>query len=258
MDSGLYPPVLGLLCGLVGFRIGWRIGRRSALPAVQTALGVVAFGSVWRSAGLLDATVAVAGWAVGTTLISLVTFHGRPARTDEVVLGARAYRDEMVAWLRGGRGFPTAVTARRHLWELAGYLAAAVATANVLALALGAVLLNKMNAWVAAVLRHARRPVAAALLAWNVWSVVRVASYVALGAACAVPLGRALGLPADPHEVRGLVTFGALGVVADLALKLALSGAAGRALAAAVDVERLGDAAIVERSHLPEIPHGSS
>lgn len=239
---GLYLFSIGVLCGIVGFRIGWRAGHRVVLPVMQGIAGMTAFLAGWTLEGPWHAVAAVAGWALGTTAASVPVFRRDAARTDELVLRSAPYRAEMTRWLvteRGPESTPVATTAR-HALELAAYLAAAVATANFAALVMGAILLNYMNAWVASLLRAAVRPWTVRLLAWNVWSVVRVAAYVVLGAAAAWPLMARLGWPWPWSAIRPLVVVGSAGVVLDLALKLALSRPCGRALAAAVDVEHLG------------------
>jgi hypothetical protein len=65
----LTPPyflVFAFLCGVVGFRIGWRLGRL-ALPFVQGALGWLAFLLAWAILGAAWAAASVGAWAVGTT-----------------------------------------------------------------------------------------------------------------------------------------------------------------------------------------------
>jgi hypothetical protein len=230
---------LGFLAGVVGFRMGWRTKSRLALPLVQGGLGWGVFFLAWSFVGPIGAAGTVGAWAVGATLVSVYVFSGRPKETDERVLRAQEYRASMLEWLATGKGPESApvATGRAHLRELAIYLVAAIATANAASIVLGAVLLNYMNAYVAALLRAARRPGLVLLLGWNVWSVVRVAAYVALGAAAASPLLRLAGSPGDRRSIERLAITGAVGVVADLALKLALSRVAGRALGRAVDLE---------------------
>jgi hypothetical protein len=242
-----YFVLLGLLCGAVGFRIGWRARHRFVLPLAQGVLGWVAFVYAWRIHGPAMAAASVACWAVATTLVSLYFFTAEPRETDERVLRAAAYRETMLAWLRTGSGPESRpfATARAHLHELVVYLAAAVFTANLAALVLGAILLNFMNAWVATLLRAARRTWVVAVLGWGIWSLFRVAGYVLIGVAAAAPLAARLGYPAPPGSIRPLALAGAAGVVLDLALKLALSRPWGRRLAGAVDL----DAAEAGRRH---------
>jgi hypothetical protein len=235
----LYVLVLGVLCGWMGFRLGWRAAHRIVLPVLEGGMGFLAFLYAWTLFGPLSAAMAVMGWAVGTSLPAVATFRRHPATVDARVLRAASYRGEMLAWLRSGVGpeaFPRR-TALAHLRELAAYLLAAAATANAGALVLGAVLLNYMNAYVARLLGAARRPWTVRLLAWNVWSLVRVLGYVLLGVAAAAPVLRWTGRPGDPAEIRALALTGAFAVMLDLLLKLLLSPSAGRRLAAAVDLD---------------------
>jgi hypothetical protein len=234
-----YVLVFAFLCGVVGFRVGWRFGRRVALPVVQSVLGWLAFLHAFTTLGPAWAAASVGAWAVGTTVASVYVFVGHPQETDERVMRAAAYRSSMLAWLETGSGPEKrpAATAIAHLRETIWYTAAAMATANFGSIAMGAVLLNEMNAYVATLLRAAKRTGTVLVFAWNVWSVVRVAAYVLIGAASAVPLLRLAGWPADASVARGLALTGAIGVVADWLLKLALSPPCARVLAGAVDLE---------------------
>lgn len=237
----LWAMVLGVVCGVVGFRVGWRSGHRIGLPLVQAVLGGIAFLSAWSTDGPARAAIAVAGWAIGTTAVSVPTFARHPEEADRRVLRAAPYREEMRAWLATGRGpeaRPVAMVVR-HAVELAVYVVCAVLTMNLLAIAMGAVLLNYMNAWVASLLGAATRPWPVLLLAWHPWSVVRVAAYVAIGVAAAWPLARATAWPVPWEAARPLAIGGAVGVVLDLVLKLALSPPVGRVLQGAVDLERI-------------------
>lgn len=237
----LTPPyflIFAFLCGVVGFRVGWRLGNRIALPIAQTALGWVAFLLAWSIAGAGWAAASVLFWALGTSLASIYVFLGHPEDTDERVVRAASYRASMLGWLQTGAGPKSRPlqTAQQHLREAIWYTAAAVATANLGSIAMGAILLNYMNAYVATLLRAARRTTPVLFLAWNVWSLVRVASYVLIGAAAAAPMLRVVGWRGDTRATLALAATGAAGVVLDLVLKLTLSRPCGRLLAGWVDL----------------------
>ncbi len=238
----LTPPyflVFAFLCGVAGFRFGWRVGSRVALPLAQSVLGWVVFLLAWSIVGPAWAAASVAAWALGTTVASVYVFVGHPAETDERVIRAAPYRASMLAWLESGSALKkrSAATAVAQLREAIWYSAAAIATANLGSIAMGAILLNEMNAYVATLLRAATRTGIVLLLAWNVWSVVRVAAYVLIGAAAAAPILRFLGWRVDAPVVQDLAVAGALGVVLDVVLKRTLSRPCGRALAGAIDLE---------------------
>ena len=171
-------------------------------------------------------------------MTSTFVFVGHPRETDERVIRAASYRAEMLDWIETGASpdrQPPAIAARQ-LREAIWYTAAAIVTANFGSIVMGAILLNEMNAYVATLLRAAKSTVRVALLAWNVWSVVRVGAYVLIGTAAAAPLLRLSGLGVATATARTLAVVGAIGVSADVFLKLALSGRCRRSLASAIDL----------------------
>lgn len=233
-----YYVVLGVLCGGVGFRLGWRLQSRLGLPISQAILGYLGYVAAWRGVGPARALLVEAGWVVGTTAVALYVFRRTSeAEVDARVWRAARYREEMYAWLRSGRGPESRplVTVGRHVAELTVYVAAALVSANFLAMVLGAALLNYMNAYVASLLRVARRPLTVGLLGWNVWSVVRVTAYVLIGVAATAPLASYAGYPVWPGMFDRYWIAGGIGVALDLLLKLALSRPCGRRLGAALD-----------------------
>src|SRR5262245_35182079 len=134
--SGPYFLAFGLLSGVAGFRVGWRFGRGIVLPVIQALFGWTAFLLAWEFVGPVWAAAAVLAWALGTTLASVYVFLGRPRETDQRVLRARAYRESMLDWLETGATL--GARPREVLW----YAAAAVLTANLASIAMGAILLN--------------------------------------------------------------------------------------------------------------------
>jgi hypothetical protein len=239
LHSPYYYFVLGLLCGAVGFRIGWRSGARWALPLMQGLLGFLAFATAWRMTDPLVATLTVVAWAVGGSVMGVLICLREPEEIDRRVLLARRQREEMLDWLRTGHG-PLArprIMLRTHIVELLLYVAAALTSANFLALVLCAVLLNRLSSWVATALATARRNWTARVLAWNSWSLVRIASYILLGSACAAPLATLAGYPAWRDTIVRLALAGVLGVLLSAVLELLFSRSHGRALARAVDLD---------------------
>ena len=218
--------------------MGWRMKSRIALPVTQGLLGWVAYLAAWSFLGAWWAATAVGAWAAGTSAASVYVFFRSPADTDTRVLRAQSYRESMLDWLAsGGRQESHPIqTLGRHGRELIWYAAAAVLTANLAAIVMGAILLNYMNAYVATIMRASTRPVRTVALAWNVWSVVRVAAYIAIGAAGGSVILRLLHFRVDEPTVRGLALGGVAGAAADVVLKLALSRPLGRALAASIDL----------------------
>jgi hypothetical protein len=241
----LTPPyflVFGFVSGIAGFRLGWRTGNRIALPLVQAMLGWMGFLVAWSIVGPVWAAMTVLAWAAGTSVASLYVFVRQPKETDARVMRAVPYRESMLAWLRTGQGpeHQPLATLTQHAREAIWYTAAAAATANLASIAMGAVLLNYMNAYVATLLRAATRTGVVLLLGWNVWSMVRVVAYVLIGAAAAHPVLTFAHHGGDAASAGRLAMIGALGIVADVVLKLMLSRPCGRLLARAVDMTAAG------------------
>ena len=231
-----YLLVLGALAGALGTRIGWRLGHRLALPLVQTALGGFAFVFGWNQQGARGGALAVGAWAVGTSLAAIPAFRSSREQLEARILGFSSYAASMRGWLASGEllgGTPRAIL-RRHVRELALYLATALVSANLLAIGMGAVLLNRMNAWFVELLADARDRRTVLVLGWPCWSLARVMAYVALGAACAQWWAARLGRAAPPVDVLGLINLGLLGVVVDITLKIQLSGWYARRVQAAL------------------------
>jgi hypothetical protein len=240
--------VFAFLCGAVGFRLGWRFHHRVALLAAQSAFGWTAFLVAWAMVGTGWAAVSVGAWALGTTVTSVYVFLGHPAEADERVFRAAAYRASTLRWLESGEPDAPRATLLRHAREAIWYTAAAMATANLASIAMGAFLLNSMNAYVATLLRAGKRTGRVLLLSWNVWSVVRVAAYVLIGAAASAPLLRFAGWRVDASAVQRLAIAGLAGLALDVVLKLTLQKPCGRALRPAVDL------AAAKSNRSPEAP----
>ncbi|HXV75529.1 MAG TPA: hypothetical protein VD788_04360 [Candidatus Polarisedimenticolaceae bacterium] len=236
MEPGLaanpsYLAVIGLLCGLFGFRVGWRTKLPALLPLVQGLVGFVAFATAWRAGGAIASAVAVGGWAIGTTLLSLYVF-ARDETIDDRVIGARRYREFRFAALTSPTG--RAPWSWSRLARDAGvtllFAVAAATTVNLVSLVIGAALLNTMNAWVAVLLRSMHGGWIVRLLVWDGWNLVRATSLVMLGSGLAAPLAARLGYPAPWYEVRWLLGVGGIGLVLGPVLRLLLAGTTGRLL----------------------------
>jgi hypothetical protein len=230
--------LIGLLCGILGFRLGWRTRDRWALPALQGAIGFVAFAIGWRYGGPIAGAVGIGGWVLGSTLYSLIVFQRDREQIDRRVLHARAYREARVAsWPPAGGGLRSiGASWRRHLRALAVLLLLALLTANLLSMIVAAVLLNAMNAYVAVMLHSATRPWTVRLLGWDSWNVVRATAYVMLCSACATPLATRLGYPASAPHVRWLLVMGLLGLALGWVLELLLGRSCSRLISKAVEL----------------------
>jgi len=213
LDTPAYFLVLGLVCGLVGSRMGWRLGQRHLFSLIQGLLGFVVFAGAWRATGPGAAALALGGWAVGVTLFDCFAFRGRPETVDRLVLKA---------WARGPASRPLrAVVA--HLRRVVVFVFLAFLTANLASIVFGALMLNAMNARVANLSIRAGDQRLIRLLGWSAWYLLRVVAYILLGTAAAEPMAAFLGYSGGTDAARTLLAAGTVAVALDLTLNLLLS-----------------------------------
>jgi hypothetical protein len=165
-------------------------------------------------------------WAAALGICATTISYLDPADAGRLFLRGESYRREMFEFLLTGYGPEGNIRLflPQHLAHAAVFCALAIATGALLALPLGAFLMNYMAYYVGALGAASAHPWKAMLLAWAPWAVVRIASFVTLGVVLAGPmLGRILGFE---YRLRGQVRWIALaaaGLVVDVALKWALA-----------------------------------
>jgi hypothetical protein len=177
------------------------------------------------------AVVAMLAWAAAVALCGTAAFALWPRPVDGVVIHGPEYRDEMFAWIRTGAGPESSprLFLPQHATHLALFVACSLATASVLSIAMGAVLMNYMDFYVASLARTGAPAWAVVLLGWQPWALCRVAAFATLGAVLAEPLllrirgERYAGLGA----ARPYLMAAAAALIADVALKAALAPAWG-------------------------------
>jgi len=213
LDTPAYFIVLGLICGLFGSRMGWRLGQRHLFSLIQGLLGFLAFAGAWQVTGPGAAASALGGWAVGVTSFDLFAFRGRQETVDRLVLKA---------WADGPASPPLrAVIAHLRRVVVFGFLA--FLTANLASIVFGASMLNVMNARVAALSGRAGDQRMVHLLGWSAWYLLRVVAYILLGTAAAEPMAAFLGYSGGTNAARTLLAAATVAVVLDLTLSLLLS-----------------------------------
>jgi hypothetical protein len=198
----------------------------AVLPVVATAAVYPCFARLLLQ-GRRGAAIACALlWAASlSATIIAVTAHD-PERAAAVVLRGASYRDEMFAYVRTGVGRES--TPRQfvpqHLLHAALFAVATLASAGLLGLMMGAVLVGYMSFYVGA-LASGAAPFTGALLGWPPWAVLRVVAFVMLGAVLSRPLLERLARRAVPHPPdRPIVAAALFLLAADMVLKAALAG----------------------------------
>jgi hypothetical protein len=167
-------------------------------------------------------------WAAALAVCATTISYLGTAESGRLFLRGESYRREMFEFLLTGYGPEGNIRLflPQHLAHAAVFCVLALVTGGLLALTLGAFLMNYMAYYVGALGAASAHPWKAMLLAWVPWAVVRIASFVTLGVILAGPLlGRMLGFE---YRLRGQTRWIALavaGLAADVLLKWALAPA---------------------------------
>ena len=165
-------------------------------------------------------------WAVTMASAATLLSYVQPARTDSLFLRGESYRTEMFAWVMTGQGAES--RPREFIPQQAGHAALfsglALATGGVVAMPMGAVLMNYMGHYVGTLAASSRRPALTMMLAWHPWAVIRVISFVVIGVVLSAPLLSRLGrFRVDWPAARTLLSYAAAGLIADIVLKTLLA-----------------------------------
>ena len=100
----------------------------------------------------------------------------------------------------------------------------ALASGGVIALAMGAVLMNYMGHYVGALAAASARPIQTMVIGWHPWAVIRVVSFVTIGVVLSGPvLSRIGGFRFDWRAERRFLLYAAIGLAADVVLKWSLA-----------------------------------
>jgi hypothetical protein len=168
-------------------------------------------------------------WALTLAVVGTTVFTVWPTPVDGLVLNGPAYRQEMLHWIRTGESSEgsLALFLPQHALHLAVFVGLSVVTASLAAMTLGAVLMNYMAFYVAA-LAHEGLPLPfVALLGWQPWAICRIVAFVALGVALAEPLLSWLSPPTRQALASGtrrpLIVIGIVGTLLDWTLKALLA-----------------------------------
>lgn len=172
--------------------------------------------AVWRM------LVWAAALAVCATAISYLDTSG----AGRVFVRGEQYRREMFEFLLTGYGPEGDIRmfAPQHAAHAAVFCGLALATGGLLAMPLGAMLMNYMAYYVGALGAASAHPWKAMALAWAPWAVIRIAGFVTLGVVLAGPvLGRILRFDYRLRDQSRWLALAGAALLADVALKWALA-----------------------------------
>jgi hypothetical protein len=165
-------------------------------------------------------------WAAALAVFATTVSYLAPVETSQLFIHGDAYRREMFLFVVTGQGAEGDIRQflPQHAAHAAIFCGLALATGSVLAMPLGAVLMNYMGHYVGALGSASMHPWRAIALAWVPWSLVRIASFVTLGVVLGGPvLVRVFRFEYRLAEQRRWILLAAAGLVLDVALKWVLA-----------------------------------
>jgi hypothetical protein len=173
-------------------------------------------------------------WAVTMALTATILFVWWPHPVAPVVYHGAAYKAEMFQWIRTGHGAEGSIRLflPQHLLHLGAFILLGALTASAGAIVMGAVLMNYMAYYVAALAQAGVPPWAVTLLGWQPWAMARIAAFCTLGVLMAEPLLFRLFPGARVRMKRtgraAYIVAAMSGILADWFLKAMLAPAWGR------------------------------
>jgi hypothetical protein len=223
--------VIGLaivLCTVASYALGWLIGIPALVPVLNTLASFPFMVAALKRGDLRLAIARMLLWALTMAVCATALSYREPWRTDVLFLRGAAYRTEMFAWVASGRGAESMPS--QFVPQQAGHASVfallAAATGGVLAMPMGAVLMNYMGHYVGMLSATSARPALTMLLAWHPWAVIRVASFVVIGVVLSAPLlGRVYLFRIDWRAARTPMAWACTGLFADVMLKWLLAPA---------------------------------
>jgi len=168
-------------------------------------------------------------WALFLAIAVVTLTVEEPGRAAASIANGTAYRDEMLSWIRSGDGREStpSIFIPQHLAHAAIFCVVSLATAGMASMVMGAFLMNYMSFYVGDLFTRclaAPGHTGAMLIAWNPWSIVRVASFIVLGVLMAEPLlSRRAGYRHDPGRRSVWLVLALSGLLLDIVLKTLLA-----------------------------------
>jgi len=178
------------LATVASYGLGWAIGVPLFVPLFNTAASFPFMVAALRRHRVGLAVARMLIWAATMGVCAMVMSYRSPLATNRLFLRGAEYRNEMFEWVRTGNGAESSpsIFIPAQARDAAIFSALAVATGGVVAMPMGAVLMNQMGHYVGALAAWSAHPAVTMILGWHPWAVIRIASFVVIGVVLSIPL----------------------------------------------------------------------
>jgi len=218
---------LAIVCGtLLSYAVGWVVDVPFLVPILNTAASFPFMVAALVRGSVRLAVARMLIWALTMGTAATLLSFARPSQTDTLFLRGAAYRAEMFAWVMTGRGAESSPRQflPQHARDTALFIGFAATTGGLVAMPMGAALMNYMGHYVGALAAASRRPAVTMILGWHPWAVIRVISFVILGVLLSIPvLSRLYGFRVDWKQARPFFVVATSGLVVDVVMKALLA-----------------------------------
>jgi hypothetical protein len=211
---------------VVSYAIGWAVSVPLLVPVLNVLAAYPLMVASLRSGHVAQAIVRMWIWAAALAICATSMSCLAPEQMGRLFVHGDAYRREMFEFVLTGRGAEGNIRLflRQHAAHALVFCGLALATGSLLAMALGAILMNYMSYYVGALAASSAHPLRAVALAWVPWAVIRVASFVVLGVVLGgLVLSRILGFEYRLRDQGHWIVAALCGLLADILLKWALA-----------------------------------
>jgi hypothetical protein len=226
MRPALVPAVIVCATAL-SYLVAMAIDVPVLVPILNVAAGFPFMIGSLRRGRVPEAVARMLVWAAAMAICATAISYLDTAHAGRLFLRGEQYRREMFDFIVTGNGAEGDI--RRFLPQHAAhatvFCALALATGSVLAMPLGALLMNYMAYYVGALGAASAHPWRALALAWVPWAVIRIGAFVTLGVVLAGPvLGRIAGIEYRLGKHVRWIAVAVAALLADILLKWALAG----------------------------------
>jgi len=217
-----------VLATVLSYVVAWIVAVPLLVPVLNTLASFPFMVAALRRGNVRVAVARMLVWALALGVCATLLSYWQPWRTETLFLRGASYRAEMFGWVMTGHGAESEPSRflPLHLRDAAIFVALALATGGVLAMIMGAALMNYMGHYVGALAAASARPAVTMILGWHPWAVVRIVSFVTLGVVLSAPLlSKIWNFPVDWRSERRLAAYAAAGLVVDVVMKWLLAPA---------------------------------
>ena len=216
-----------LLAGvIVSYAIGFALSNKILLPLLNIAFSYPVLYRLVADGKRNRAYAPMLFWALCMGVIGVIAVLNFPERAADSIIYGKTYSADMFRWIRTGIGTESDPWRflPQHLLHFILFAALSLFTASIASLLMGAILMNYMNFYAASVIQASHNNPIAILMAWHVWAMIRVASYVILGVILGEPgMCRLAGRDYDYEGARPYFWLALTGLVVDITLKAILA-----------------------------------